>query len=70
MRNLNSASFFVKLKPTYCFDDITDREAYMEICSPNCIERNDPRARTVENAGGFYNAEDGSPLTSGGIGRV
>lgn len=33
-------------------------------------DRNDPGARTVENAGGFYNVEDGSPLTSGGIGRV
>jgi len=41
----------------------------MEIPSPNCGERNDPGARTVENAGGFYNVEDGS-LTSGGIGRV
>lgn len=44
--------------------------------SPNyVVGRNDPGARTVENAGGFYNVEDGrySPLTSrasGGIGRV
>lgn len=38
--------------------------------SPNCVGRDDPGARTVENAGGFYNVEDGSPLTSGGIGRV
>lgn len=43
---------------------------FTAIPSPNRVGRNDPGARTVENAGGFYNVEDGSPFTSGGIGRV